>query len=91
MSGATWRNNKTRRVLDDGSIERLCKTCGEWKPLLQMAKHSQCADGRAPRCKPCENVREQLRRARAEALDEQRLAKTLSDLAREREQKDSVA
>lgn len=48
--------SKRRREVD-GRVEKFCRMCQKWIPIDQCAKDPECQDGRAPRCKSCENAR----------------------------------
>ncbi len=76
---ALWTN--PHRRIHEGRLQKLCRGCGGWKHLSELAKcHTK--NGRSARCKPCENAREQLRRARNDAADEVRLHKALAPFVR---------
>lgn len=41
---------------------KLCKVCGDMKPLEDFYRHPDCADGRAHLCKECHKTRMTVRR-----------------------------
>lgn len=46
-------------VTPDGTrtlVERRCNCCHVFKPVAQMARHAQCADGISYRCRACHNT-----------------------------------
>lgn len=57
--------SKRRREVD-GRVEKFCRGCSRWVPLEQLAKASTCQDGRAPRCRTCEQIAWDIRAAKRE-------------------------
>lgn len=46
------------RELDDGTIQKQCKVCREWKRIPDGYPLSlTCADGFSLLCRPCDNAR----------------------------------
>lgn len=37
---------------------KICRICGEEKPITDFPKHHQCKDGYDTRCKSCANARQ---------------------------------
>lgn len=55
---------------------RICKKCGELKPLTVFPKHKDCAAGRAWICRQCVNANQRVRRAADGNADTKRYEKT---------------
>jgi hypothetical protein len=70
------------RRIHEGRLQKLCRGCNEWKHLDELARSNHVKTGTSARCRPCDNVREKLRRVRNEQEDEARLAKALAPFKR---------
>lgn len=85
-TGKTGRINKgfRERVAPDGSVERQCNQCDQWRPLEEFPVNSTEPRGRRPICGPCwrpaHAAYERTRRATRKAREARRAAAMRSSL-----------
>ncbi len=65
-------NEKHRRVMPDGSVEKFCRRCQAWKRLAQLTPKPRCRDGYCATCRDCTNALWKVADVRRATADERR-------------------
>jgi hypothetical protein len=56
--------NRRKKKFSEDEVERVCKKCGDPKPLDEFVKANGCIGGYSRRCKACKSTQDEERKAK---------------------------